>query len=164
MQGSDKTRRIALDLLGIRDRTVHEMRERLAKRECDASDIDTVVADLEALGLLDDRKFVQRWVETRRQRRPEGVPKVMRDLLRRGVDKSIIEQELAELDDALGSREEALELLRRNRKRYEGLDAMKAQRRMYGLLARRGFDPDTTRTAVERAWAEIDSDVEKDER
>ncbi len=134
------------------------MRDRLARRGCELTDIDTVVRDLEDLGLLDDRKFVQRWIETRRQRRPEGVPKVMRDLLRRGLDKAVIEQVLAELDDELGSRDEALELLRRNRNRYLGLEATKAQRRMYGLLARRGFDPDTTRTAVERAWSEMESD------
>jgi regulatory protein len=158
VKGQDKTRRIALDLLGVRDRSIKEMRERLAKRDCAAADIDTVVADLEALSLLDDHKFVHRWIETRRQRRPEGVPKVIRDLLRRGIDKSVIEQVLSELDRDLGSRDEALELLRHNSGRYTGLEAMKAQRRMYGLLARRGFDPETTRHAVERAWSEIESD------
>ena len=156
-EGRTKTRRIALDLLGRRDRSVQQMRERLAKRGCAADDIDTVVADLEALGLLDDHKFVRRWIETRRERRPEGVPKVKRDLLRRGIDKHVIEQVLAELDDDLGSREEALELLRRNSSRYVGVEASKAQQRMYGLLARRGSDPDTTRQAVERSWAEIEN-------
>ena len=155
-QGRDKTRRIAQDLLGVRDRSVKEMRERLAKRGQAADDIDTVVADLEALGLLNDHKFVRRWIETRRQRRPEGVPKIMRDLLRRGLDKQVIEQVLSEHDD-LGSPDEALELLRRNSVRYVGLEKMKAQRRMYSLLARRGFDPDTTRQAVASAWSEIES-------
>jgi|TARA_B100001964_G_scaffold180279_1_gene199134 regulatory protein len=154
----DKTRAIALDLLGVRDRSVREMRQRLAKRGCATGDIDTVVTDLEALGLLDDHKFVSRWIETRRERRPEGVPKIMRDLLRRGVDKAVVEQVLSELEHDLGSREEALALLRRNSARYVGLEATKAQRRMYGLLARRGFDPETTRHAVERAWSEIEGE------
>lgn len=161
----EKTRRIALDLLGIRDRSVREMRERLVKRDCASQDIDIVVADLEDLGLLDDHKFVRRWIEARRERRPEGVPKVMRDLLRRGLDKVVIEEVIAELEDDLGSRDEALELLRRNRARYTGMESIKAQRRMYGLLARRGFDPDTTRHAVERAWTEIENDaLASDER
>lgn len=155
-EGRDKTHRIALDLLAVRDRSVHEMRERLQRRGCGSDDIDTVVADLEALGLLDDCTFVRRWVETRRERRPEGEPKVMRDLLRRGVPKQIIEQVLSEFDEPLGSSDEALDLLRRNRARYAGLEAVKAQRRMYGLLARRGFDPDTTRRAVEQAWQEME--------
>jgi regulatory protein len=153
----NKTRRIALEFLGVRDRSVREMRERLLKRGREVADIDTVVADLEALGLLDDHKFVRRWIETRRERRPEGVPKVMRDLLRRGIDKQVIEQILQELDEDLGSPDEALELLLRSRSRYAGLEKVKGQRRMYGLLARRGFDPDTTRQAVERAWSEIES-------
>ena len=32
---------------------------------------------------------------------------------------------------------------------------------MYGLLARRGFDPDTVREAVTRAWTEIEEAGEK---
>jgi regulatory protein len=158
IKGREKTRRIAFDLLGVRDRSVKQMRERLAKRGCATSDIDTVVADLEALGLLDDFKYVRRWIETRRERRPEGVPKVTRDLLRRGIDKAAIEQVLAELDVDLASGEEALQLLHRNSGRYAGLDALKARRRMMGLLARRGFDPETTRKAVETAWSEFEGD------
>lgn len=157
-KGREKTRRIAFDLLGVQDRSVKQMRERLARRGCADGDIDTVVADLEALGLLDDYKFVRRWIETRRERRPEGVPKVMRDLLRRGIDKDAIEQVLSELDVELGSGDEALQLLRRGRGRYAGLDAMKARRRMIGLLARRGFDPETTRQAVDTAWSEFEGE------
>jgi regulatory protein len=157
-EGREKTQRIALELLGVRDRSVREMRQRLAKRGCEAADIDTVVQGLEASGLLDDHKFVRRWIETRRERRPEGEPKVRRDLLRRGIPKSVIDQILAELDEDLGTDDEALDLLRRNRARYAGLEAMKAQRRMFGYLARRGFDPETTRQAVERAWSEMESE------
>ena len=158
VKGREKARRIAFDLLGVRDRSVKQMRERLAKRGCAAHDIDIVVADLEDLGLLDDFKFVRRWIETRRERRPEGVPKVTRDLLRRGIDKAAIEQVLSELEVDLASGDEALQLLRRNSGRYAGLDATKARRRMMGLLARRGFDPETTRKAVETAWSEIEGD------
>jgi regulatory protein len=157
-KGREKTRRIAFDLLGVQDRSVKQMRERLARRGCAVGDIDTVVADLEALGLLDDDKFVRRWIETRRERRPEGVQKVMRDLLRRGIDKAAIEQVLSELDVELGSGDEALQLLRRSRGRYAGLEPMKARRRMIGLLARRGFDPETTRQAVDTAWSEFEGD------
>ena len=84
----DRARRIALDLLEVRDRSVKEIRERLRRRGCSPGAIDTVVADLEALRLLDDRAFVRRWVESRRSRRPEGAPKITRDLARRGSTRS----------------------------------------------------------------------------
>ena len=152
----ENARRIALDLLEVRDRSVKEIRERLQRRGCTPAAIDTVVGNLEALRLLDDRAFVRRWVETRRSRRPEGAPKITRDLARRGIDPSLIEEVLAEFGDDLGSGAEALSLLRRQRTRYRGLDRETARRRMYGLLARRGFDPDTVQQAVTRAWSEIE--------
>ena len=157
----ESARRIALDLLEVRDRSVKEIRDRLQRRGCAPGAIETVVGDLEALRLLDDRAFVRRWVESRRSRRPEGAPKITRDLARRGIDPALIEEVLAEYGDDLGSGDEALSLLRRQRTRYRGLDPETARRRMYGLLARRGFDPDTVREAVSRAWTEIEEAGEK---
>lgn len=151
----DSARRIALDLLEVRDRSVKEIRDRLRRRGCSPAAIDTVVADLEALRLLDDRAFVRRWVESRKSRRPEGAPKITRDLARRGIDPAVIGEVLEEYGDDLGSGREALYLLRRQQARYRGLDPGTARRRMHGLLARRGFDPDTAQEAVERAWSEI---------
>lgn len=157
----ESARRIALELLEMRDRSVKEIRQRLHRRGCNPAAIDTVVGDLEALRLLDDRAFVRRWVESRRSRRPEGAPKISRDLVRRGIDPALIEEVLAEYGDDLGSGAEALTLLRRQQTRYRGLDPETARRRMYGLLARRGFDPDTVREAVTRAWTEIEEAGEK---
>ena len=152
-----QTRRMAMELLDVRDRTVREMRERLARRGCPAEAVDAVVADLEAVHLLDDRAFVRRWVESRRQRRPEGAPKIVMDLVRRRIDREVIAEVLAELDADLGSQDEALALLRRQRARYETLDETTAQRRMLGMLARRGFGADTACSAAARVWAEIET-------
>lgn len=151
-----QTRRIAMELLDVRDRSVREMRERLARRGCPPEAVDAVVADLEAVHLLDDRAFVRRWVESRRARRPEGAPKIAMDLVKRRIDREVIAEVLAELDADLGSEDEALALLRRQRGRYETLDETTALRRMLGVLARRGFDADTARSAAARVWAEIE--------
>ena len=152
----ESTRRIALELLEVRDRSVKEIRERLRRRGCAPAAIDKVVGDLEALRLLDDHAFVRRWVDSRRSRRPEGVPKIALDLARRGIEPAVVEEVLAEYGDDLGTGREALSLLLRQRSRYWGLDRETARRRMYGLLARRGFDADTAREAVDRAWSEIE--------
>lgn len=157
----ESARRIALDLLEVRDRSVKEIRERLRRRGCTPAAIDKVVDDLEALRLLDDRAFVRRWVEGRKWRRPEGVPKIAVDLARRGIEPAVVEEVLAEYGDDLGTGKEALSLLRRQRSRYWGLDRETARRRMYGALARRGFDADTAREAADLAWSEIESAQEK---
>ena len=61
----------------------------------------------------------------------------------------IIESTLAEFADEVGSKKAALGLLQSRMSRYSGLERPVAERRMRDLLARRGFDGDTTRVAVE---------------
>ena len=89
------------------------------------------------------------------------MPKIALDLTRRGIERDVVEEVLAEYGDDLGTGREALSLLLRQRSRYWGLDRDTARRRMYGLLARRGFDADTSREAVDRAWSEIEREQEK---
>ena len=64
---------------------------------------------------------------------------------------------LAEFGDAVGSGSSAVDLLRRVAGRYRGLDEITARRRMLGVLARRGFDPETSRCAVDQILGELDT-------
>jgi regulatory protein len=149
-----KTRRIALDLLAVCDRTVREMGDRLVRRKCSQDAIRVVVADLCRTGLLDDHTFVRRWVGGRLERRPEGWIKLIQDLCKKGIERSVAEQVLAEFEDDIGTGDAADRVLTRVLHKYSKLEPDAARRRMYGLLARRGFDPDTAGAAVERALVE----------
>jgi regulatory protein len=73
---------------------------------------------------------------------------------RKGIDAEVVEQVLAEFVD-VGTEETAFQLLSSQAQRYRGMEEMRAKRRMYGLLARRGFDSDTASRAVDQAWAEL---------
>lgn len=151
----EKTRRIALDLLAVRDRTVKEMGDRLVRRGRGQESIDVVIEGLLRSGLLDDEKFVRQWVGSRLEHRPEGRIKLLQDLRKRGVDRSLAERILEEFGDRVGSDEGADRVIERVLHRYQGQSPDAARRRLYGLLARRGFDPDTCRAAVERAMEQI---------
>ena len=151
----EKARRIALDLLAVRDRTVREMGERLERRGCSAEAIAIVVEGLQRTGLLDDLKFVRQWIGYRLETRPQGRIRLLQDLRKRGIDKSLAEQVLAEFEERVGTGDAADRVLERVLHRYAKLAPDVASRRMYGLLARRGFDPDTSRSAVERAVAQL---------
>lgn len=153
----EKTRKIALDLLARHDWSVRDMRARLARRGCPDDAADAVVASLQEAGLLDDEAFARRWIGSKLDYKPEGRTKLMQDLTRKGIDRSLTERILQEYGDRVGSDEGADQVLDRVRDRYAGLDADKARRRMFGLLARRGFDPDTARAAVERALADVEA-------
>lgn len=150
----EQSRQLALSYLAARDRSVREVRDKLAQKKCRAEVIDRVIEDLVENRLLDDTAFARRWVQTRQQRRPSGVRRFTDELRRKGIDADVVEQVLTEFGD-VGSEEAAVELLRGQAERYRGVEEMRAKRRMYGLLARRGFDSETASRAVDRVWGKM---------
>lgn len=152
----EATRQLALKYLGTRDRTEKELRERLTRRQCAPAAIDAAMDRLKAARLVNDEALARRYVEARMVERPAGAIRLAQDLRRKGVGKGIIDQVLGEFADRIGTEAAAADLLRRVAKRYRGLDSTKARRRMYGMLARRGFDSETTERAVEIAWREME--------
>ena len=136
--------------LGNQDRTVNQVRRKLDERGFEQSVIEATLADLGRARLLDDRAFARRWIESRMEDRPAGELRFEQDLQSRGVAPDVIAEVLAEFDDTVGSEAAALQVLRSHRWRYAGLGGEKARRRMWGLLSRRGFDADTSQSAVEQ--------------
>ncbi|MBT4496742.1 MAG: regulatory protein RecX [Gemmatimonadetes bacterium] len=158
-----KARDAAFNYLSVRSRSIREMRDKLRDKEFGDELIDQVVADLERLHLLDDRAFARGWIESRMRNRPSGTFRLARELHQKGIDKEIVDELLEEFGDELDSAETAAGLLRRQGWRYTGLEEMKAKRRMLGFLARRGYDADTARKAIETVWEELQqNDVEGD--
>ena len=153
----EEARQVALRFLGSRDRSEYEIREKLQRRQCTPAIIDQVLDRLKASMLVDDEAFARRWIEYRLSERPSGAPRYVQDLRRKGIARATIEAVLAEFGDEVGSRASAVALLQRVEGRYRSLDETTARRRMLGLLARRGFDPETTRSAVEQVLGELES-------
>ena len=153
----EEARQVALRYLGSRDRSEHEIRKRLQRHQCDPAIVDQVVERLKSARLVDDEALARRWIEYRLSARPAGAPRYMQDLRRKGVARATIEAVLAEFGDAVGSGSSAVDLLRRVEGRYRGLDEITARRRLLGVLARRGFDPETSRSAVDQILGELDT-------
>lgn len=153
----EEARQVALRFLGSRDRSEYEIRQKLQRRHCAPAVIDQVVDRLKAARLVDDETFARRWIEYRLSERPSGAPRYIQDLRRKGIAQATIEAVLAEFGDEIGSRVSAVALLRRVEGRYRGLEETTARRRMLGVLARRGFDPETTRSAVDLILGELES-------
>jgi len=153
----EEARQVALRFLGSRDRSEYEIREKLQRRQCAPAIIDQVLDRLKAARLVDDEALARRWIEYRLAERPSGAPRYLQDLRRKGIARTTIEAVLAEFGDEVGSETSAVALLRRVEGRYRGLDETTARRRMLGVLARRGFDSETTRSAVDQILREFKS-------
>jgi regulatory protein len=90
-------------------------------------------------GLVDDVRFTRNYIETR-SARGRGPLRLRRDLATMGVDRTVIDQALAEAFGSDGSNLPQVEALARRRAaQLKGLDHAVLRRRVLAFLARRGF-------------------------
>ena len=149
-----KAKDAAYNYLSYRARSVKELREKLVQKEFAEESIEQVVDDLQRQKLLNDREFARRFVEARLGR-ANGSRKLAQELRRKGIETEIIDEVLGEFAATLDSEERAMGLLGKQAWRYRGLERDKAKRRMLGFLARRGYDAQMARSAVDKVWQEL---------
>jgi regulatory protein len=101
------------------------------------------------LDLIDDEKFAKWWVEQRMSFRPKGKRILNYELGIKGIDRDIIEKVLSEtqIDEA----KTAKELLEKKLYRWKNLDRLKAQKKMSDFLARKGFEWEVIKNAIDLA-------------
>ena len=127
---------IANRLLAVRLRSRRELEDRLHRRGISADILASVIADLERHGFIDDRRFAEAWVRTRRALLPSGRIRLQYELARKGVARDAVTQVLGGGGDEA---ELALAVAQGRMRRYRGLQPEVVYRRLGGLLQRRGF-------------------------
>ena len=155
-----EAKKAAFTLLGRRAYTRKEIHEKLDKRGFKRGVIEKAIAILERIHVIDDRDFARRFVEEKLRLKPAGKPVLTRDLHRRGVEASVIEEVLAEAFGKINLEAVAFRLLCSRRSRYLQLGREKAWNRMYSFLARRGFSLDVARSVTARALDYIENGIE----
>ena len=188
--GERRERRAAIDdpetvlnaaarFLEVRPRSVDEVRRHLHVAGYRDDLVESAIARLLELGMLDDRTFGQTWVESRDRARPRGESAIRLELARKGLDRELICEILdarrsgsgdgaAEgpgRDEAAASPDE-LAAERLLRKRAAALSRVANPRerrnRAYALLARNGFDPEVCRKISQSALRTRDEAGESD--
>ena len=141
----------AIKFMNYRPRTESEIRQNLQKHAVSDNVLNDVIQRLQRAGLLDDRYFADAWVENRIDLHPRSRRALAFELKQHGVDQQVIEQSLAQVDD---DQIAYLAAVRQSHKLKE-LDWQNFRQKMYGFLARRGFDYETSAPVVKRVWQEI---------
>ena len=132
-------RTIALRRLTTRAHTRHELDKALQAKNVPQSVKKAVLDRMEEVGLVDDATFAVDWVASRQQRRHLSRRALKRELEVKGVERGDIDMalEYVDRDAELAS---ARELVERKRAAMSALPRDVQQRRLAGLLSRRGFD------------------------
>jgi regulatory protein len=141
----------ALRFLEARQRSTVEVRTRLNRAGYRPDLVEGAIARLTELGMLDDGAFAKAWVESRDRARPRGERALRSELARKGIDRAITDETLAEreVDRPDADSEAARRLLDRHAAALARVPDPRARRqRAYALLARNGFDPETSAEAT----------------
>lgn len=141
----------ALRLIRYRPRTESEIRQNLGRNEVPASLQDAVVARLKENRLLDDAAFAQTWVDNRSELRPRSRRALAFELSRRGVDRGVVDETLAQIDDDAMAYQAAL----RRAPKFKDLEWPDFRTKLFRFLAQRGFNYEASREAIDRVWQEL---------
>lgn len=130
-------------LLSIRMQTEHELWEKLGKKFA-RKDVGTVISRLKELGYVDDRKFAALWVESRGKN--HGPNALRAELIKKGLRRELInstvgsltkEQQIAAAKDVIRVKDKL------------GMDREERFKKLGSLLARRGYDYEVIKKALE---------------
>ncbi|RDS60817.1 recombination regulator RecX [Streptomyces sp. M7] len=155
----ERARAICLRLLTGTPRTRKQLADALRKREIPDDAAEEVLSRFEEVGLINDGAFADAWVESRHHGRGLARRALARELRTKGVDSTLIDEAVSQLDS---EQEEATarELVARKLRSTRGLDRDKRLRRLAGMLARKGYPEGMALRVVRQALEEEGEDTE----
>ncbi|GGT42892.1 recombination regulator RecX [Streptomyces chromofuscus] len=156
---AERARAICLRLLTGTPRTRKQLADALRKREIPDDVAEEVLSRFEEVGLINDSAFADAWVESRHHGRGLARRALAQELRTKGVDSTLIDAAVAQLDT---DQEEATarELVARKLRSTRGLDRDKRLRRLAGMLARKGYPEGMALRVVRRALEEEGDDTD----
>ena len=153
---ADRAKNNALHLISLRPRSIAEVRRRLQQKEYDDAIIEQVIADLEAVDLLDDLAFAQFWVEQRETFKPRSRMALRHELRQKGVERDIIESALADFDEMAM----AETIARKKAQQWAHYPQADFRMKLGRFLQQRGFHYDIIKPITDSLWQEIEREYE----
>jgi regulatory protein len=137
----------ALQLLGRRELSVRQLRERLRAREHSDEDVDHAIALLIENRALDDRRVAAAYVRTALKVKGRGRLRIQRELEVMGIAKDVAGEALAE---AFGEVDERALIAKALEKKLRGRKIASPAEfaRVYQFLMRQGFSPGAVSAAL----------------
>jgi regulatory protein len=126
--------------------------------------VDAAIERLRAAGLLDDSAFARQFARSRVLGAGQSRRRVQQELYKRGVDREAIDGAVEEVfvDEQVDETELVEQAARKKLRTLERLDPAVRRRRLYGFLARRGYDGDAIRGVMTRLLSAVDAEAVDD--
>ena len=155
----------ALNVLAFRARSSTELARSLVRKGEEKGDVEWAIDRLREQGLIDDEAFARSFARTRVVDGKQSRRRVQQDLARKGVSRSISDEAIDTVfeEEAVDQRSIVEEAARKKLRSLAGLDPAVQRRRLYGFLARRGYEIDDIRGALDAIGSSLGGDEDEDD-
>lgn len=136
----EKARAYAFLLLKFRQRSSHELSERLKRKRFAPEVVAGTIDFLKEKNFIDDEAFTRAWVNSRLAKNL-GARRIKQELRLKGIPEAVINAQVRTI--LADHPEEAVikKLAKVRLNRIKGEDPRKARQKVYAYLVRRGFSP-----------------------
>ena len=143
LSANDKIYNLVFRYIALRPRSQWEIETYLARKDSPAPKIEQITNKLIRLGLIDDTKFAQAYVNDRRLLRPTSRRKIIIELRKKYIANDIIQVVVGNDNDH--ERSALVEIVQRKRKQTRYQDDLKLMQ----YLARQGFSYSDIKSALQ---------------
>ena len=160
----------ALNILAFRARSSSELARSLVRKGEERPHVEWAIARLTEQGLLDDEAFARSFARAKVVVGKQSRRRVQQDLARRGVSRTVSDDAIDTVfeDEAIDQRSIVEDAARKKLRSLAGLDPAVQRRRLYGFLARRGYELDDIRATLDAIGSSLgagadDADMETED-
>lgn len=137
-----------LNLIAIRPRSEWEISNYLKNRIA-SEETQKLIEELKADDYIDDRNFTIWWIDQRRTFTNKSIGAIRQELIKKRIDKEIIESELEKIDKVTDL-DAARTLLTKKKKllEHKNLNSRELNQKLMAYLQGRGFDWETINQVI----------------
>lgn len=141
----------AFRFLARRHHSSQEIFKKLLNKGYKKEDISEVLEKLKRDGFVDDLLFANAFVEEKLTKKKLGLIKVKAELMKKGVDRKIIDMSLSHADNSM-MEANAVSLIEKKIKflKEKESDAKKIKQKLFSFLYSRGFDSEIITSALNK--------------
>jgi regulatory protein len=140
-----------LDLLSARAYSAKELRRKLVQKEVAPEEADRVIERLTEAGLIDDTKYALSYTRSKLLGSGASARRIKQELGRKGICGEIageaVEQVIA--DEEIDTRAVVERVAKKKLASMGDLEPLVLRRRLYGFLARKGYDIDEIQSVMQ---------------
>jgi regulatory protein len=142
----------ALKLLTARSYTARSLLRKLTQKGIAPEEARAVLDRLESSGLINDAKFAEQFARGKVMMSGASKRRVVQDLRRKGIAQPVADEALARVfaDEEIDSAAMAEKAARKKVAQMGDLEPIVLRRRLFGFLARRGYELDDIKKVVSK--------------